>query len=502
MKISNLIWIVAMFLLTLQIVSAVDYPDVTLADDFNQTLLLWETFNRTTENSTKDISPTIDNSVVTYLSSSEDAQCPFDSCMDVDTNSQNNVYDYGDLDIYDAKINFTVCGNLVLDDDNLNRQYAGEAGSPGGEADWGLLTNTEGAATTIIFNMKDTGGSNFISMTVSDTDTSDWVSGDYYALVCVSVNHTNGVYNAYLTFNDTEKTTGTSSASQAIVTYNDPFVIGSDASSGAGDGFTHPGKYADFCWWNSSLPTGVIFNDIFNSGNIQHCGVSVAGVPPLDTAPPEITSYNMTSEGGEGCTQWNTNKNNPCVTDDATPTVFIDTDEIATCAIGVSNLNYTDLTAIRECSGAGSLQHTCTIIADDELTEETSFVYIGCKDGDGNENLTSTSSSLKISIPSSDLEAKGRNFIESGIDHALPSGYTLYTDQRVYARNSANDQFTGIFDKVVKWMNKIWAINFLTGNDTELSIFNISPVLYTLELKNMTNSTINSTVYQFILDTK
>jgi hypothetical protein len=220
-------------------------------------------------------------------------------------------------------------------------------------------------------------------------------------------------------------------------------------------------------------------------------------------AIPNILTYNMTSEGGEGCTNWNTDKSNACTTSDTTPTIAITTDETAYCAIGIEDLNYTGLGESGGCIGGGSQVHTCTLNAEDVLTQETSFVYIGCKASVGGfENSSSTSGSLKISILTSDLERYGRDAIESGIENALGSGYTLYSDQKLYARNSANDQGVGVFDKIVKWMNKIWAFNFLTGNDTATNLFNISPVLYVLEMTNTTNSSVNLTVYNLILDTK
>lgn len=224
-----------------------------------------------------------------------------------------------------------------------------------------------------------------------------------------------------------------------------------------------------------------------------------------DTTPPEITSYNLTSDGGEGCTVWNTSKSTACDTSDTTPTIVVHTDINAYCAIGVSNLNYTGLINLgneRICSGTGTKEHTCTLIPEDQLTEETSYIYIGCENIWGYENSSSTSGALKVSILSSDLESYGRNAIETGVRDALSSGYTVYTDQKIYARNSANQQSVGVFDKVVKWMNKIWAFNFLTGNDTAVSMFNITPVLYTLEMRNITNSTVNTTVYNFIMSTK
>jgi hypothetical protein len=229
---------------------------------------------------------------------------------------------------------------------------------------------------------------------------------------------------------------------------------------------------------------------------------SNADIVPPDTTPPEITFYNMTSEGGLGCTNWNTDKNNACETSDTTPTVLINTSEKAFCRIGVSDLNYTDMGISRNCTGGGTKKLTCTLILQDELTQETSYIYIGCKDKSENENLTSTSGALKLSLATSDAESSARDAIESGIQNTLLSGYTLYTDQKIYARNSANNQSIGVFDKVVKWMNKIWSFNYITGADVRVNMFNITPVLYTLELENKSISQITNEVELLINTTK
>jgi len=218
--------------------------------------------------------------------------------------------------------------------------------------------------------------------------------------------------------------------------------------------------------------------------------------------PPEIDFYNMTSDGGAGCIKWNDDKSDACDTSDTTPTVFINTSMNAFCAIGVSDLNYTGLGISRQCDGGGGIEHTCTLTPKDELTEEISDIYIGCQSTLGVENSSSTSGALRVSIHSSDLESSGRNSIETAAQHALTSGYTIYTDQKVYARNSANQQTVGVFDKVVKWLNKIWAFNVITGNETYVNMFNITPVLYTLEINTTTNSSVNTTAYQFMMDTK
>ena len=134
------------------------------------------------------------------------------------------------------------------------------------------------------------------------------------------------------------------------------------------------------------------------------------------------------------------------------------------------------------------------------FAEGTTDIYISCKNTDGSQNRTSTSGALKITIQND--ENLKRDSIAAGVQSALSSGYAIYTDQRIYARNSANSQAIGAFDKVVKWMNKIWAFNTLNGADAATNMFNITPVLYILDLNDTNSSQVESNVRQFILNTK
>ncbi len=231
-------------------------------------------------------------------------------------------------------------------------------------------------------------------------------------------------------------------------------------------------------------------------------GYGISGIPqaPENNGPSQITHYNLTSEGGEGCTVWNTNKNTPCVTSDTTPTIPIKLDVAAACRIGVTDSNYTAMGGSRNCTGGTSGSLTCTLTSQDELTVQNSKVFIACDNGF--QNSSSTSGGLAVTILSTDLETRGRAGIESGIASALDGGYTLFTDKPVYVRNTADNQSFGVYDKVVKWMNKIWAFNVITGNDTFIFAVNITPTFFNLEMANMTQGDINLTVFEVIEATK
>lgn len=141
--------------------------------------------------------------------------------------------------------------------------------------------------------------------------------------------------------------------------------------------------------YNKTL-TETELQNLRDYGNIQ--GIS-------DTTPPNIddTKWNLTSDGG--CTFWQTNKSIPCVTTDSTDTIKFDTDESATCAVYSQDFNYTDMIAVSatlECTTTGGTSHVCTRPDKYSLVIGNNSAYIGCKDGSGNENLSSTSGALQI----------------------------------------------------------------------------------------------------------
>jgi hypothetical protein len=410
----------------------------------------------------------------------------------VDALSSTGTLTFSHISTYNT-YNFSVCvwtnASTPVGSNGAFISYADSGSAPF----WYIFMRTDGQMN---FNRRFAGGS---EPTINiNVDVSAY-KGTMFQY-CVSLNDSivdvsASTAAAYVFLNGSQVATATNSPSGQTASFqNFNLVFGQTAFQGNAPIVT----YDEVIIWNKSLTS----TDIQHTYELGKNGTTLKKIVPIieDTSPPEIISYNLTSEGGEGCTNWNTDKNNACETSDTTPTVFVNTDEDASCRIGVSDLNFTDMGASRNCAGSETKDHTCTLTTQDELTSETSFVYIGCQDLDGRENLTSTSGSLKISIIN--LETSARNAMESGIQHALGSDYTIYTDQKLYARNSANNQFVTTFDKVVKWFNKIWAFNFLTGNQTATDAFNITPILYVLEMTNVTNSTVNSTVYQLILDTK
>ena len=239
---------------------------------------------------------------------------------------------------------------------------------------------------------------------------------------------------------------------------------------------------------------------------VIYCNQTTAEIP--DTTPPEITYYNLTNSTN-GCENWNISKTNACKTSAVLPTVQFNTNESAWCAISgnfssTPGINYTDMGSSRNCTGAasgeGTMSHLCTLTLQDELVYETSYLYISCKSSGDNQNRTSTSGPLSINITG--LESTSKDSMEVGIANALSTSYSTYNDQKIYARNSANAQSVGTFDKVVKKLNKIWAFNRIGISDAYVNMFNITPVLYTWEFTNKTQTYIENQTAAFINATK
>ncbi|MBI2658474.1 hypothetical protein HYX08_07315 [Candidatus Woesearchaeota archaeon] len=271
---------------------------------------------------------------------------------------------------------------------------------------------------------------------------------------------------------------------------------------GIGD---HKGAIDEVCYFNRTL-TSAERSNLYNSGSGATCASLFAGP---DTTPPNITYYNLTSSTN-GCENWYTNKSNPCSTSSVLPTVQFNTNENAWCAIGGAinngslNRNYTAIGSSRNCTGAsageGTTSHLCTLTSQDELVYDTSYLFISCKDASNNTQENSTSGALSLSITG--LEAAGRSSIGIGVQNALLSGYTNYTDLQIYARNLSNGQARGTFDRAVKKNNKVWAFNRIGVSDSYVNMFNLTPVLYTLELANKTSSNITLEVEKLINATK
>ena len=244
--------------------------------------------------------------------------------------------------------------------------------------------------------------------------------------------------------------------------------------------------------------------DQFEGGNFSWPLIPAPPIP--DTTPPSITYYNLTND--TGCESWNSDKNTACSTSSLTPTLQFNTSENAWCAIagainnGSLNKNYTNMGSSRNCtgSGEGTTEHFCTLTSQDELVYDTSYLFISCKDINNNQNMNSTSGPLKVSV--TNLESNARESIGIGIQNALLSGYTNYTDLQIYGRNLSNAQVLGTFDRAAKKGNKMWAFNRIGVSDNYVNMVNLTPTLYTLEFANKTSEYITNQTERLINATK
>jgi len=186
----------------------------------------------------------------------------------------------------------------------------------------------------------------------------------------------------------------------------------------------------------------------------------------------------------------------PYTTNDTTPTFTFTTSDVASCRIADMNWNYTIMGSSRDCAGGqGTTSHTCTLTAQDELNAPTSYVHIGCSDGD---TRYANSGALEMELTSFVNNASAA--IDIGIQNSIvwPQA-TVYNDQQVYLRDLSNNQVLATIDRVVSYGNKRWLLNY--EDNTTLGLFNITPVVYVLDMKNLTFSQIRTLVAALINST-
>jgi hypothetical protein len=100
-------------------------------------------------------------------------------------------------------------------------------------------------------------------------------------------------------------------------------------------------------------------------------------------------------------------------------------------------------------------------------------------------------------------ETAGDTAIVDGITSSvLGSSVPIYTDQQIYIRNQTGYQDQGMFDKVASSGNQRWAFNYVNGDADFENLGNITPSLYTLEIRNLPAANITALVKAFINSTK
>jgi hypothetical protein len=189
----------------------------------------------------------------------------------------------------------------------------------------------------------------------------------------------------------------------------------------------------------------------------------------------------------------------PYETDDTTPTFEFITGGFIACRISDMNINYTTMGSSRNCdSGDSRFNHTCTLIAQDALVDYNASVYIGCS------NIESANASTAFPMLISSLETpNSTEAIQQGIENSvIGQGATVYTNQKVYLRALNGSNVAATVAKVAVYGNQRWLFNYVNATGTTLGLFNLTPVVYSLDMKNISVKAIRGNVTALINSTK
>ncbi|MBD3203404.1 hypothetical protein GF327_03860 [Candidatus Woesearchaeota archaeon] len=124
----------------------------------------------------------------------------------------------------------------------------------------------------------------------------------------------------------------------------------------------------------------------------------------------------------------------------------------------------------------------------DEIYEQ---IKITTTFGSESSNLTSKTIYEKLLEPS--------ECIQQGIDNSVISEATVYDNQQVYLRGLNHDPILEVMNKVAVFGNQRWLFYF---SDQSLGLYNITPVVYSLELPSTGCSDVIDSVQTFIDSTK
>lgn len=204
-----------------------------------------------------------------------------------------------------------------------------------------------------------------------------------------------------------------------------------------------------------------------------------------------LSNFNCTSSG---------TTMSPYITSDTTPTFNFTSNITANCRISNKNLAYQSMNSSRDCTGGeGTLSHVCTLTAQDELTTPAAYVYAACI-ATGNPG---NNASVTLLMTITNLFENSTAAIEQGIrDSVIGTGATIYTNQQVYLRSLNNSQFVGTVEKLAAYGNQRWLFHYYNDTGNPLGLFNITPVVYTLEIYNRSLTDIDAVVSGFINSTK
>ena len=98
-------------------------------------------------------------------------------------------------------------------------------------------------------------------------------------------------------------------------------------------------------------------------------------------------------------------------------------------------------------------------------------------------------------------ESSGREAIEEGIREILTSE-VIYTNQSLFISYANGSQMFGMFDKVVRTSEQVWAFNYLTSGESATQMWNVSNRIYVWEESDKTYAEIQDAVSDLINTTK
>jgi hypothetical protein len=233
-----------------------------------------------------------------------------------------------------------------------------------------------------------------------------------------------------------------------------------------------------------------IWNRILSSSEISQLYNNGTGLNPTIIQILNIFNVNCTSAGPSG------NTTSP-YTADTTPTFSFNTSILANCRISDRNFTYSSMNDSRNCTtGQGTINHICTLTSQDELVTPSDYVYVVC-------NNTYNETSVALLIDVQNLASNSSRYIDYGITNSvIGSGATIYSNQKVYLRALNGSSKVATVDKVAVYGNQRWLIHYENETESPLGLFNITPVVYVLEMKNISLSQIRNTVTAFINNTK
>lgn len=134
-----------------------------------------------------------------------------------------------------------------------------------------------------------------------------------------------------------------------------------------------------------------------------------------------------------------------------------------------------------------------------------------CIHGDSLNYTLSISSSNSVNISNVFInlstvpcspEMTAQEYMVEGINEVLDDP-KIYYDQKIYQRSpiSSDDDVLAEIDLVVFYGNQRWLFNYVYGQ-TKANLFNMSPVIYSLEIDDVEMSTVKSKVKALIEETK